>query len=983
MELERQIRPSVVGGRRRRASPPSQSTTGPAEAFEGDFFGTDYDDNDFPFPADKHDLRVPTVHDSFEENDPDSEEELGEDLQNPGWEPPRDPPTMPQSPSQQPSESLNDQMDIDTGPARAPGGASTEAHDRLRQPPAHIEYFGGMAGAPILSDNNASGYTQYTTTLGDESNLWAPFASQMDWEIARWAKLRGSGSTAFSDLLNIEGLVEALGLSYQTSNELNKIIDTKIPARRPAFKHFEANVAGEAFDIFARDILECIRALYGDPEHAQYLCIAPERHYADADKTLRLYHELNTGRWWWSTQKVLEQTRPGATIIPIIISSDKTQITLFRNKSAYPVYLTIGNLPKSIRRKPSRQGQILLAYLPTSRLLHISVKAARRRTLANLFHACMSRILQPLKDAGIYGIEMMSGDGIWRRCHPILAVYIGDYPEQCLVTGAYTGDCPGCDCAHDELGEYPCEAFIRDMDAVFAALDQLGSPNYTEACRKANIKPLQHPFWEDLPYVDIFLSITPDILHQLHQGVIKHLIGWLTEACGAAEIDARVRRLPPNHSIRIFHKGITTLSRVSGTEHRQMSSFLLGLLADIHLPVSSARLIRATRALLDFLYLAQYPVHTDETLDALEASLCDFHANKSIFVDLGIREGFNIPKLHSLTHYVRAIKVFGTTDNYNTEATERLHIDFAKDAYQATNHKDEFPQMTKWLERREKILHHTNYVIWRTQRRGDGPVPISAHCETRWRPSDLSCALHHKMTRHPTRKSVSLSEIMYMYGATFFPAALARFVVQFNHPTRTRRQIEEDAADIHIPFSTLPVFHRIKFWNEEFHGNTTLDSLHVYPQKVDEHGNVIAPARFDTALVRVRSSRDASEHVSQIDGCRVAQVRIIFTLPPASLPLLFPSKIFPPRHLAYVEWFTNFTPYPDPNFKMYKVKRAFADGERIASVVPVSIIQRSVHLLPKWGAAVPPSWTSQTVLDACPSFFVNSFKDSHTHFNVY
>ena len=67
---------------------------------------------------------------------------------------------------------------------------------------------------------------------------------------------------------------------------------------------------------------------------------------------------------------------PGATIIPIIISSDKTQITLFRNKMAYPVYLTIGNLPKSICHKPSQQGQILLAYLPSTHLLHITIKAA-------------------------------------------------------------------------------------------------------------------------------------------------------------------------------------------------------------------------------------------------------------------------------------------------------------------------------------------------------------------------------------------------------------------------------------------------------------------------------------------------------------------------------------------------------------------------------------------------------------------------------
>jgi len=33
------------------------------------------------------------------------------------------------------------------------------------------------------------------------------------------------------------------------------------------------------------------------------------------------------------------------------------------------------------------------------------------------------------------------------------------------------------------------------------------------------------------------------------------------------------------------------------------------------------------------------------------------------------------------------IELFGTTDNYTTEYTERLHIDLAKDAYRATNMK--------------------------------------------------------------------------------------------------------------------------------------------------------------------------------------------------------------------------------------------------------------------------------------------------------
>ena len=133
-------------------------------------------------------------------------------------------------------------------------------------------------------------------------------------------------------------------------------------------------------------------------------------------------------------QTTLESHRPGATVILVIISSDKTQLTLFRGKTAYPVYLTIGNIPKDIRRKPSSHAQILIAYVPTNKLEGITNKAARRHAIANLFHTCMQAALAPITTYGETGIAMMSGDGIWRRCHPIFSCFVGDYPEQALVT---------------------------------------------------------------------------------------------------------------------------------------------------------------------------------------------------------------------------------------------------------------------------------------------------------------------------------------------------------------------------------------------------------------------------------------------------------------------------------------------------------------------------------------------------------------------
>jgi hypothetical protein len=240
---------------------------------------------------------------------------------------------------------------------------------------------------------------------------------------------------------------------------------------------------------------------------------------------------------------------------------------------------------------------------------------------------------------------------------------------------------------------------------------------FHHACHNAGLKPIFHPFWETFPLADIFVSITPDILHQMLQGMVKHLIRWLIGIFGPTAIDARCKAIPPNHNIMLFTKGIASLSRVSGQEHKKMCSILLGLIINLPVPGGwdSSRIVRAVRALLDFLFIAQFQSHTSQTIYHLQQSLSTFHENKAVFSDIGVRQHFNLPKLHSLLHYAASIRLFGTTDNYNTEQSERLHIDLAKDAYRATNHKDEYSQMTIWLERREKVQQHAVFLDWKQQ----------------------------------------------------------------------------------------------------------------------------------------------------------------------------------------------------------------------------------------------------------------------------
>ena len=468
----------------------------------------------------------------------------------------------------------------------------------------------------------------------------------------------------------------------------------------------------------------------------------------------------------------------------------------------------------------------------------------------------MQSILKPLESAGRDGIILVSGDGAARRCFPILAAYIGDYPEQILVSLVKTGTCPICPALRNDIGNWDSILEPRDTQKVTEALNAIdkGAAEFTKSCANAGIKPVQCVFWKNLPYVNIYRSITPDILHQLYQGLLKHLIGWIRAVCGDAEVDARCRRLPPNHHIRLFMKGISQLSRVTGTEHDQISRFLLALVADVRLPHghSNARLIRTVRSVLDFIYLARYPIHTSETLSQMNDALHAFHLNRDILVSLGIRTHFNIPKLHNAGHYLELIRLYGTADNFNTEFTERLHIDLAKDAYASTNFKDEFPQMTRWLDRKERVMHHEKYIRRRQDKSFNTPLHVHKPLPS------LIPERRQQMAKHPTHRGVPIEVICTKYGATQFIPALSRFVAQYQHPEYSKAQVEDASTSIHIPFSKISVFHRLKFVSYDVYSLNPLDeivvdSIHTDPAHFDKYGNVV-PGRFDTIVVRVKDS---------------------------------------------------------------------------------------------------------------------------------
>ena len=227
---------------------------------------------------------------------------------------------------------------------------------------------------------------------------------------------------------------------------------------------------------YYRDIIKCAKYLFQMPEFNGHMEFSP-RTARDGDGNI-IYHEMNTGEDWHEVQvykhrigcvcRLRHFARPRLTSgqpssLSFSHQTKHTSQTTPVTNQCIPVYISLGNIHKNLRRKRDSKAWLLLAKLPTGQFRRTHFGTTKKENARmpgilrqRLFHLCMRIVLEPLRTDNHVYRTMVGPDAKLRQCVAVLMAWIADLEEQLMIAGVVNFNCPVCLASWEDLGTLYC-----------------------------------------------------------------------------------------------------------------------------------------------------------------------------------------------------------------------------------------------------------------------------------------------------------------------------------------------------------------------------------------------------------------------------------------------------------------------------------------------------------------------------------------------
>ncbi len=135
-------------------------------------------------------------------------------------------------------------------------------------------------------------------------------------------------------------------------------------------------------------------------------------------------------------------------------------------------------------------------------------------------------------------------------------------------------------------------------------------------------------------------------------------------------------------------------------------------------------MIRTLHAFLEFCYLIRRDAHDTNTLQDLDNALNRFHKHREVFVQTGVRKANSwLPRQHSLKHYIRQIRSFGSPNGLCSLITKSKHIEAVKKPWRRSNCYNTLKQMLVINSRSDKL--RSTYNTFKSRGMLNDPSDVS------------------------------------------------------------------------------------------------------------------------------------------------------------------------------------------------------------------------------------------------------------------
>ncbi|KAG1904216.1 uncharacterized protein F5891DRAFT_1126635 [Suillus fuscotomentosus] len=524
------------------------------------------------------------------------------------------------------------------------------------------------------------GITPETQALPAEQEPWHPFQSCADFEFSEIALDAALNKNQIDRLLNLMAQISQGQAKIMLKNEsdLCKALDNAAAELTPVF-----------FEVHVRPLWDWALNLLDNPLLAPHFVWDAQRVYKhDGTDFVRFFDEPWTGDRWWDIQSRLPQNLDAAPFC-FILYADKTRLSSHGTVKGYPVVACCANLPVHIQNGEGiGGGRVPEDASEEGKLGYTTMKHV-------VWHESFVKLLVNLDQFSKTGYSYSCYDKILCWLFPVILILSGDYEEQCmmsLIRGLQCKcPCPVCLVPLDELHDLSKTFPIRSAKDAQAALN-IYKQNRTqgeEVLKGLGLRPVANVLWL-VENSDPHEALSLDDLHTLHGGTGGvHLLGELKTILADLgrqaqdDLETQVSEFPRWHALTHF----TTVIHITfsdGNKRRDLvKQVFYAALSVLKRQVSSEgyRLLHVIRSYLQLDSLIRLDVHTERTLEMIDAEFLVYDAALKDYVEYAttkssiedIKTDWNFPKTHLWKHARRDIESKGVARNYSTCPNEKLH----------------------------------------------------------------------------------------------------------------------------------------------------------------------------------------------------------------------------------------------------------------------------------------------------------------------